>query len=59
VTKFAVSTDYLNGFDVHVVGGSQHAEYWIPAGQLNEFNRNILSKIEVTAEFRPEKSPNE
>jgi hypothetical protein len=44
VTKFAVSGDYLKGFDVHVVGGFQHAEYWIPAEQLDEFNQNILVK---------------
>ena len=56
VTKFAVSSDYLKGFDVHVVGGFQHAEYWIPAEQLDEFNQNILGKIEVVAEFRPERS---
>ena len=55
MTKFAVSSDYLKGFDVHVVSGSQHAEYWIPAEQLDEFNQNILGKIEVVAEFRPER----
>ena len=59
VTKFAVSGDYLKGFDVHVVGGFQHAEYWIPAEQLDEFNQNILGKIEVVAEFRPERSSKE
>ena len=59
VTKFAVSSDYQKGFDVHVVGGSQHAEYWIPAEQLDEFNQNILGKIEVIAEFRPESSSKE
>src|SRR4029077_5509937 len=47
VTKFAVSSDYLKGFDVHVVDGSKHVEYWIPAEQLDEFNHNILGKIEV------------
>ena len=59
VTKFAVSGDYLKGFDVHVVGGFQHAEYGIPAEQLDEFNQNILGKIEVVAEFRPERSSEE
>jgi hypothetical protein len=59
VTKFAISSDYLKGFSVHVVGGSEHAEYWIPADQLDEFNRNILGKIGVIAEFPPEESSNE
>jgi hypothetical protein len=59
VTRFAVSRHYLKAFDVHLVGGSQHAEYWIPAEQLGEFNRNIVGKIEVIAEFRPETFKNE
>jgi hypothetical protein len=54
VTKFAVSSHYLKAFEVHVVGGSQHAEYWIPAERLDEFNRNIFGKIEMIAEFHPE-----
>jgi hypothetical protein len=55
VIRFEVSSDYLEGFDIHVVGGSNHAEYWIPAEQLEEFNRNILGEIEVIAEFYREK----
>jgi hypothetical protein len=27
-------------------------EYWIPAGELEEFNQNILGPIEVIAEFK-------
>ena len=30
-----------------------------PAEQLDEFNQNILGKIEVVAEFRPERSSKE
>src|SRR5258707_4608122 len=52
VTKFEVERDYLNQFKVQTVGGSEHTEYWIPAEQLAEFNRNIVGKIEVVAEFR-------
>jgi hypothetical protein len=59
VTKFAVSGDYLKGFDVHVVGGFQLAEHWIPAEQLDEFNQNILGIMDVVAEFRPERSSKE
>jgi hypothetical protein len=40
VTKFAVSNEYIKRFDIHIVGGSEHAEYWIPAEQLDEFNRS-------------------
>jgi hypothetical protein len=38
---------------IPTVGGSLHQEYWIPAEDLSEFNRNIVGKIEVIAEFRP------
>jgi hypothetical protein len=34
------------------VGAAIHKEYWIPAEDLDEFNRHLLGKIEVTAEFR-------
>ena len=52
VTRFAVSKVFLDNYDVKVVGGAVHEEYWIPAEDLEEFNRNIVGKIEVIAEFR-------
>jgi hypothetical protein len=51
VTKFEVERDYLSQFKVQTVGGSERTEYWIPAEQLAEFNRHIVGKIEVVAEF--------
>jgi hypothetical protein len=30
-----------------------HQEYWIPADDLAEFNRQLVGVIEVIAEFRP------
>jgi hypothetical protein len=52
VTRFCVRTDYLSKYEVKVVGGSEHEEYWIPAEELEEFNRNIVGEIEVIAEYR-------
>lgn len=52
VTRFAVRTHYLKRFEIHVVGSSQHMEYWIPAEELEEFNSNIVERIELIAEFR-------
>ncbi len=52
VTKFEVKKEFLDRYEVKVVGGSQHQEYWIPAEDLEEFNRNIVGKIEVISEFR-------
>src|SRR5262245_43263213 len=61
VTRFEVRSDYLSKYEVRIVGGSQHSEYWIPADELSEFNRNIVGKIEVIAEYRgaPKKSVDE
>jgi len=52
VTRFRVQTDYLTRFELRTVGGAIHQEYWIPAEELPEFNRNIVGTIEVIAEFR-------
>ncbi|GAC1402646.1 MAG: hypothetical protein NVSMB56_17630 [Pyrinomonadaceae bacterium] len=52
VTRFAVKSDYLKRYEIQTVGGSTHQEYWIPAEDLDEFNQNIMGKIEVIAEFR-------
>ena len=51
VTRFAVKTSYLSQFAVQKVGGALHLEYWIPAEKLDEFNQNIVGKIEVISEF--------
>ncbi len=58
VTRFQVRTDFLGRYKVHTVGGALHKEYWIPAEEIDEFNRNIVGKIEVIAEFHdPDSSP--
>jgi hypothetical protein len=52
VLRFRVRTGFLAAYDVHVVGSSEHCEYWIPAGDLATLNDNIEGKIEVLSEFR-------
>lgn len=54
VTRFEVDSNYIARFDVQVVGGSNHQEYWIPAEDLDDFNGHIVGKIEVIAEFHQE-----
>ena len=54
VTRFRVRSAYLNKYEVQTVGGSVHQEYWIPAEELPEFNRNIVGRIEVVSEYRDE-----
>ena len=52
VTKFEVRKEFLDRYEVKVVGGATHEEYWIRAEDLDEFNQNLVGKIEVIAEFR-------
>ena len=52
VTRFTVNKEFLDRYEVQIVGGSIHEEYWIPAEDLPEFNRNIVGTIEVIAEFQ-------
>ncbi len=52
VTKFEVRKEFLDNYETKIVGGATHEEYWIPAENLEEFNRNIVGKIKVVSEFR-------
>jgi hypothetical protein len=54
VVRFNVESDYLSAFELHQVGAKVHSEYWIPAAELDEFNRNIVGQIEVIASFGPD-----
>lgn len=57
VTRFRVRSAFLRSYEVKTVGGAEHREYWIPAEDLAELNRNIIGSIEVVAEFRAEAAP--
>ncbi len=54
VTRFAVRRDFLDAYEVQTAGGRAHQEYWIPAEELGRFNRAIVGRIEVVAEFHGE-----
>ena len=51
VTRFAVLRSFLDRYEVQTAGGSDHLEYWIPAAELSEFNKNIVGPIEIISEF--------
>jgi hypothetical protein len=57
VTRFAVRSDFLAKYEVHVVGSRVHAELWIPAEELEAFNDAIVGTIEVIGEHRAEGDP--
>jgi len=51
VTRFDVLKSFLDGYRVEHAGSKAHLEYWIPAENLQAFNKAIVGKIEVTASF--------
>jgi hypothetical protein len=51
VTRFAVEDAFLAQYKREVVGGREHEEYWIPAEDLDAFNRAIVGKIEIVGRF--------
>ena len=59
VTRFTVRKGFLTRYEVHRVGGRVHDEYWIPAEDLDELNRNMVGPIEVIGEYvgGPDREP--
>jgi hypothetical protein len=53
VTRFAVDADFVARYPVQIVGNSMHKELWVPAEELDEFNRHIVGPIEVVSRFGP------
>jgi hypothetical protein len=51
VTRFRVRKEFLDRYERKIVGNRSHEEYWIPAEQLDEMNRNIAGRIEVVHTF--------
>lgn len=52
VLRFEVESSVAQRYDVQTVGASHHQELWVPADELDAFNRAIVGRIEVVAEFR-------
>jgi hypothetical protein len=51
VTRFEVDNDFLTRYEPRQVGAAHHQELWVPAEELADFNRSIVGRIEVVAEF--------
>lgn len=49
VTRFEVEKDFIERYDVQQAGGQTILEYWIPAEDLDEFNRHIVGLIKSFA----------
>ena len=51
VTEFAVDSEFLKRYEIQQIGGQVHTELWVPAEELDEFNRNISGTIKVIQTF--------
>jgi hypothetical protein len=51
VTEFELADDFARRYSVHVAGGREHRELWVPAEELDEFNRHIVGAVRVTDVF--------
>jgi hypothetical protein len=51
VTRFEVESGFLARYPVRQAGGETILELWVPAEELDEFNRHIVGRIEVVQEF--------
>lgn len=56
VTRFEIEDAYSRQFEVHTVGAGYHQELWVPAEELETFNRHIIGKIQVISQFAAEES---
>lgn len=52
VLRFTVRRNYLSQFEVQKVGSATALELWIPAEELEEFNKHIVGVIEVVSSFQ-------
>jgi hypothetical protein len=51
VARFQMPEEFLARYPVQKVGSAEALEYWIPAEELDEFNRHIVGRIEFIHEF--------
>jgi hypothetical protein len=51
VTAFDLPTEYLKRYEERTVGSTVHRELWVPAEELEIFNREIRGRIRVVDVF--------
>lgn len=52
VTRFEVQKSFMDRYAIEQVGGADHTEWWVPAGDLEDLNDHIVGLIEVVGEYR-------
>jgi hypothetical protein len=51
VTEFQVNAKYASRFKSHLVGSSLHRELWVPADELEAFNRQLVGPIRLAGAY--------
>ena len=51
VTRFKVEAAFMSRYETHVVGAARHAEWWVPAEELEALTDHIVGLIVVTRTF--------
>ena len=54
VTRFEVDAGFMAKYPIQVVGARHHAEWWVPAEELEALNDRIVGCIEVIRSFGPD-----
>ena len=47
VLSFEINDKYFTTFEIQNVGASIHNELWVPAEELENFNKEIINKITI------------
>ncbi|HUE72845.1 MAG TPA: hypothetical protein VMP01_18310 [Pirellulaceae bacterium] len=55
VTRFEVADEFVRRYPVQTVGSREDQELWVPAEELDEFNRHMMGPISVVASFYGER----
>ena len=55
ILEFTISDDYIKNYELKQVGDKTHLEYWIPAEDTENFNKNIIGKIKIINAFYGER----
>ena len=51
VVRFELEAEFAARYAIQTVGASVHRELWVPAEELDVFNRHIVGRIELVASF--------
>jgi hypothetical protein len=51
ILRFRVDTTFVARYPERIAGAARHRELWVPADDLEEFNRHLRGPIEVIGEF--------